>query len=394
MLSDTGRRRSDVSICVLAGAPLARGGIERLTNEVTAALRGSLGNDAVALAGIHGPSDRSASIQPPTFLGGSRLSPWAKVRFGLWVVLRPARRRPGEFLVAMHVNLSQVAYAAHLAWGTPYAVWAHGAEVWSRLQPLPRTALRAANAVLCSSSYTRAAVIGQGVAADRAHVVNPSVSERCLAAARLGPVRAGDKGPVVLSVGRVARSAAYKGFDTVIDLLPDLSRRVPAVRYVVAGGGDDLPRLDARARDRGVRERVDLLGDVDDERLWRAYREARVLVMPSRAGDDDRSPRGEGFGITYVEAAAFGLPVIGSTVGGATDAVESGVTGELVDPTDRGALLGALERYLIDPVRATEAGESGRARILRDFTPEAFARRLNQAIAPLVSHVRSHRRMP
>ena len=65
---------------------------------------------------------------------------------------------------------------------------------------------------------------------------------------------------------------------------------------------------------------------------------------------------GEGFGIVYLEAAAYGKPVVAGNVAGALDAVADGETGLLVDPTDERAVADALTRLLLDRELAQRLG--------------------------------------
>ena len=68
----------------------------------------------------------------------------------------------------------------------------------------------------------------------------------------------------------------------------------------------------------------------------------------------------EGFGISFVEASASGLPVVAGRAGGVPDAVRDGETGVLVDPRDPGAAAAAIQRVLADPALGRRLGETGR----------------------------------
>ena len=93
--------------------------------------------------------------------------------------------------------------------------------------------------------------------------------------------------------------------------------------------------------------------------------------MPSRLPPDGG---GEGFGIVYLEAAAHGLPVVAGNVAGARDAVQDGVTGLLVDPTDPRAVAGAATRLLLDPEERSRLGQSGAERAAEFAWPRIVAR--------------------
>ncbi|HEV7922971.1 MAG TPA: glycosyltransferase [Thermoanaerobaculia bacterium] len=137
---------------------------------------------------------------------------------------------------------------------------------------------------------------------------------------------------VLLTVGRVVAEERYKGFDEVIDVLPELPEDVV---YLVAGGGNDLPRL----RRKAPPGRVVFTGFFDESEKADLYNLADVYVMPSR---------GEGFGFVFLEALASGVPAIGSRFDGGREALLGGELGLLVDPSSppeiRAAILELLAR--------------------------------------------------
>jgi D-inositol-3-phosphate glycosyltransferase len=147
----------------------------------------------------------------------------------------------------------------------------------------------------------------------------------------------------ILSVGRLVER---KGFGDVIQAM----RYVPGAECVVVGGppADQLPadaqakRLRALAEQFKVADRVRLVGGVPARDMPRWYRSADVLVA---------APWHEQFELAPLEAMACGVPVIGTTVGGLTDTVVDGLTGDLVPARDPRALGSALRRLVNDKVR-------------------------------------------
>jgi D-inositol-3-phosphate glycosyltransferase len=158
----------------------------------------------------------------------------------------------------------------------------------------------------------------------------------------------------VLTVGRLV---PRKGVDDVIAALAD----VPAAELVVAGGPDRsalerdpaVQRLRTHARRCGVAERIDWRGSVAREHMPALLRSADVVVA---------TPWYEPFGIVPVEAAACGVPVVASAVGGMLDTVVDGVTGLHVPPRSPAALAGALRRLLDDPAARAERGRAAARR--------------------------------
>jgi glycosyltransferase involved in cell wall biosynthesis len=149
--------------------------------------------------------------------------------------------------------------------------------------------------------------------------------------------------PRILSVGRLVER---KGFGDVIQAM----RYVPGAECVVVGGppaeqltaDPQAKRLRAVAEQLKVADRFRLVGGVPPMDMPRWYRSADVLVA---------APWQEQFELAPLEAMACGVPVIGTTVGGLTETVVDGLTGDLVPARDPRALGSALRRLVNDKVR-------------------------------------------
>jgi phosphatidylinositol alpha-1,6-mannosyltransferase len=152
---------------------------------------------------------------------------------------------------------------------------------------------------------------------------------------------------------------------------------VPDVEWVVIGDGPLRPELERLARDEGVGDVVRFLGQVSDEQRDEWLRQADLFAMPSRLPGGELA--GEGFGIVYLEAGAYGKPVIAGNVAGARDAVIDGETGLLVDPTDERAVADAIVRLLLDRELARQLGEGG-SRLARELTWPRIAQRVEAVL--------------
>ena len=178
----------------------------------------------------------------------------------------------------------------------------------------------------------------------------------------------------------LSRLVPRKGIDTVLEALPEISRAVPQVQYIVAGHGPDRARLEQLAERLGVAPLVRFLGMIPDEQLAPLLHMADVFVMPAR----EERPDVEGFGLVFLEANACGTPVIGSTSGGIPDAVLDGVTGLLVPPQAPGPLAVAAIRLLNDAELRQRLGQVGRERVLREGTWERMAEQLSTSMSELI----------
>ena len=122
--------------------------------------------------------------------------------------------------------------------------------------------------------------------------------------------------------------------------MPRLLKRFPDLKYLIVGEGDDRPRLEAKADSYGVADHVIFAGQIPESEKVAHYNLADAFVMPST---------GEGFGIVLIEAAACGVPVIGSRADGSREALRDGLLGRLVDPRKPEELIEAVTAVLKNP---------------------------------------------
>lgn len=240
-----------------------------------------------------------------------------------------ARRESWDLVVCGHINLLP------LAFGRPLLV-VHGIEAWKRR----RAPLESCRGIVSVSALTRDRLVGWSGFSGPTHVLPNAVhleqygireKRRDLVERhRLEGKR------VLLTVGRLDAAERSKGFDEVLEVLRELPDDVV---YMIAGGGNDFPRLQRKAHDLGVTNRVVFTGLFDEADKPDLYNLADAYVMPSR---------GEGFGFVFLEAMACGVPAIGSKADGGREALLDGKLGLLVDPTNpaeiRAAILETLAR--------------------------------------------------
>ena len=266
----------------------------------------------------------------------------------------------------------------------PLLLFAHGTEVYRRSwwTPVQRATFRMAERVVCVSSYTRSVVEDLGVHPDRVVVVPNGFDFRIVERYR----QQRDAGrptqldavfrrrrPTVLTVSRLT---ARKGIDRVIGAMPAVVSAVPDAVYIIAGNGADRDRLE-RLRDASpVRDAIVFLGRVTEEEKFECYERCNLFAMPNRVEQGDV----EGFGIVFLEANAFGKPVIGGRSGGAVEAIIDGETGLLVDPNDVDEIAKGIVRLLGDADESRRLGGNGKLRVENDLSWAVCARKLRFVI--------------
>jgi 1,2-diacylglycerol 3-alpha-glucosyltransferase len=179
------------------------------------------------------------------------------------------------------------------------------------------------------SKLKYAAVIPTGVDLER---FNDRREGREAARAKLG---AGDS-PVILHVGRVAKE---KNLQEVISAMPDVLKRHPDAKLIVAGDGPGRPAYETLVKSRGLEKSVRFTGFVPDEELPSYYAAADAFVIASKF---------ETQGIVVMEALATGLPVAGINFRAIPEILRDGENGYLFDEDDGGCAR-AISRALDAP---------------------------------------------
>ena len=142
--------------------------------------------------------------------------------------------------------------------------------------------------------------------------------------------------PILITVGNVTER---KGQLNVIKALPLLKEKYPNIHYHIVGIPTMQQEFQVIAEKLNVAEQITFHGLVAEQKKQQLLQESTIFVMLSTktlSGDV------EGFGIAIIEANAFGLPAIGSNTSGIVDAIKNGVSGKLVDPKSKVAILNAV----------------------------------------------------
>ena len=155
----------------------------------------------------------------------------------------------------------------------------------------------------------------------------------------------------------------YKGLHILLDAIQGTNLQV-----VIAGAGPAEEELKAHAANLGLNN-VLFMGHVSDAEKMALYKLARAVVFPSCL-------RSEAFGVTLVEGAMQGLPLISTEIGTGTSYVnKDGESGIVVPPADPKRFREAMLKLANDPELARELGKGARQRYEANFTGELMGRR-------------------
>lgn len=176
-----------------------------------------------------------------------------------------------------------------------------------------------------------------------------------IGAAEMTPVTPATDAADVVYVGELR---ALKGPDVLIEALAQLHKRGRSARAVIAGDGPDREALQDAAKALGLTDYIRFLGHVPARQ---AFSQGRLLVVPSRA---------ESLPYIVLEAAAAGLPVIATRVGGIPEIF--GTPDPLIPPGDATALAQALAAALDDPAATRQAADRLRERVRTAFSQDVM----------------------
>jgi D-inositol-3-phosphate glycosyltransferase len=178
--------------------------------------------------------------------------------------------------------------------------------------------------------------------------------------------------PVLLFVGRIQ---PLKGLDVAVQALAQLKAK-NAQLIVVGGasgseGNEEMLKVMQLARGLGVHNNIRFVEPQAHHMLSTYYRAADVVVVPSRS---------ESFGLVALEAAACGIPVVASAVGGLLTIIDNGETGYLVPRRDPALFAEHIDELLAHPTMARAMGAKAAAKA-RDYTWSFAAARLRRVYA-------------
>jgi len=275
-------------------------------------------------------------------------------------------------------------FAARRA-GIPVVAVSHGwtAHTWKvRLnEAIDRWALRRMDAVVCVSEGQAGKVRRAGVPGDRVIVIHNAVGDEAFTgpdAACRGEMAGWFASPPAHLIGTAGRFSPEKGFAVLVEAAAIVVRERPDTGFVIFGDGPLRPDLERLVAERQLTGRVVMPGFRND--LVRYLPNLDAGVMSSFT---------EGLPVFLLEAAAAGLPVVATAVGGIPEVIVDGRTGHLVPPGDPAALARQLLQLRQDDTARAAMGQAARARVRAAFSFEAMGRRYGEVFAALAARRRS-----
>ncbi len=255
--------------------------------------------------------------------------------------------------------------------GIPFSVTAHGQDFMKDLgnDDLLREICAAAEFVAAETDYSRDLLRQRCPdSAAKIHGVYNGIDLEHFPIPFLPTARSQ---PLIVSVGRLV---TFKGFEQLIDVCAELSRRGLDFICEIIGDGPLRENLQEKIDRLSLSSRVTLLGSLSQGEVFERLQASDIFTLPSIT---DRQGASDVFPTVIMEAMSAARPIVSTRLAGIPELVVHEETGLLVQPGDTMALVEALEQLIRNLELRLRYGRAGRRRIEQHF-------RIEQTIGPLV----------
>lgn len=174
-------------------------------------------------------------------------------------------------------------------------------------------------------------------------------------------------------IGAIGRMVWQKGFEYLIECVPEIVRMYPDAKILIVGDGPPRESLEALSKELRVRDNVIFTGFRSD--IKKILSVVDLLVVPSLQ---------EGFPMITLEAMAMVKPIVATNIDGVTEQIKDGVNGILVPPKDPSALATAVVRFLKDKELARTMGLAARKKVEQEFSVEKMVRETKKVYLSLL----------
>lgn len=251
-----------------------------------------------------------------------------------------------KVVLLSHINLLMIGWMIKkMSPKTKVILMAHGIEIWSHISGAKSLMLPVVDEFWAVSNYTaRRIQESHRLPAARISVLNNCLDPFLPMAKNIEvPVSLQERyglqpaDRMLFTLTRLSSKEKYKGYEHVISALQQLND--PTIKYVLAGKADreELKLVQQKVMDAGLEKQVILAGYIPDQELAAHFKMSDCYIMPSSK---------EGFGIVFIEAMYYGVPVIGGNADGTMDALRNGQLGTAVEPGNVDSIKAAIQKVL------------------------------------------------
>ena len=256
-------------------------------------------------------------------------------------------------------------------------VLAHGQEFLSIKKKRKRIEnnLKNVSSIICSSSYTSTLINDLNISKVPRIVIPPTYSLKAITNNRNDILKNTDK----VFLLTICRLEERKGIIPVLKSLSEMNndKVLKPFFWNICGEGLQADEIKKCIKDLNLSKNVKLVGKVNTQEKESFLEKSDLFIMPSYKVNNSI----EGFGISYVEAAAYGVPSIAGIEGGVKDAVIDAKTGWCVDPLDGLALTDTLKSAINNKKLREKYGNNAQKKFLDYFLGEKVFRKFMDVIS-------------
>ncbi len=202
-------------------------------------------------------------------------------------------------------------------------------------------ALNKASFVISNSEFTKKLAMKNGLNEKKIQVINPGCNY---------PIKTDKKNiekakdlyrnsfPKIITVARLDKRKSHQN---ILMTIKNLKPRFPNIKYISIGNGEEMQNLQNLKNELGLGNEVLLLKESTELLKVALLEQSDLFLMPSVI----HKKSVEGFGISFIEAAAYGTGSIGGVIGGASDAIQNGVSGYLCDGSDLNSIYETIVKF-------------------------------------------------
>ena len=201
-----------------------------------------------------------------------------------------------------------------------------------------------ANFIIANSHFTKNLAIRVGIDPLKIHVIFPGVKKPQIIDATSKNEAENifkDTFPRIITVARLDKR---KGHDKILMSIKNLKEKFPKIKYVCIGHGEEEENLVKLSKELNLQEEVVFLKNINENLKLALLSSSNLFLMPSRIVRKSV----EGFGISFVEAASYGVGSIGGKDGGASDAISNQKTGLICDGDDLNSIYDSVLDFFKD----------------------------------------------
>ena len=234
---------------------------------------------------------------------------------------------------------------------------------------IERYVAKNAERVIVPSKYLKGIVEVWGVSSEKIKVIYNAFDVPTFSESRESVrEKLNIQGRMFLSAGRMV---PWKGFDTLINLMPEIVREIPDARLYIAGDGPQENYLRQIVKDKDLQDSVVFLGRLNQIGLFKYIRASDIFILNTGY---------EGFSHQLLEVASLGTSVITTNIGGNPELVEDGVSGILVEYNDKAQIKFALTNLVKDNEKRLKLAETAKNKVLNFNTQKMIEELINTII--------------